>query len=115
MRPLKPFDYFEPATLEEATTLLSKYGDRAAVLAGGVDLIPRMRKERITAQFLVPAQREKNPPVTKTAFLRKALTLFSFYRGIMEVLLFGGSRFAGDERILHNSLSQIGRAIRRKG
>jgi carbon-monoxide dehydrogenase medium subunit len=53
MHTLKPFDYFEPATVQEATRLLSKYGDKAQVLAGGVDLIPRMRKEKIKADFLV--------------------------------------------------------------
>jgi carbon-monoxide dehydrogenase medium subunit len=53
MRTLKPFDYFEPTTVHEATKLLSKYGDKAQVLAGGVDLIPRMRKEKIKADFLV--------------------------------------------------------------
>ena len=42
MRTLKAFGYFEPATIQEATKLLSKYGDKAQVLAGGVDLIPRM-------------------------------------------------------------------------
>ena len=53
MRALKSFDYFEPATLQEATRLLSECGDKAEVLAGGVDLIPRMRKEKIKADFLV--------------------------------------------------------------
>ena len=53
MRALKSFDYFEPATIQEATKLLSTYGDKAEVLAGGVDLIPRMRKEKIKAEFLV--------------------------------------------------------------
>jgi len=53
MRTLKPFDYFEPATIEEATKLLAKWGDKAQVLAGGVDLIPRMRKGKIRAEFLV--------------------------------------------------------------
>ena len=28
MRTLRPFDYFEPAAIEEATKLLSKYGER---------------------------------------------------------------------------------------
>ena len=53
MRALKPFDYFEPATVQEAIELLSKCGDKAEVLAGGVDLIPRMRKEKIKAEFVV--------------------------------------------------------------
>ncbi len=53
MRTLKPFDYFEPATVQEATELLSKHGEKARVLAGGIDLIPRMRKGKTEAGLLV--------------------------------------------------------------
>ena len=41
---MKAFDYFEPKTIAEATQLLSEYNGGAKVLAGGVDLLPRMRK-----------------------------------------------------------------------
>ena len=53
MLTLKPFDYFESGTIQEATKLLSKYGDKAQILAGGVDLIPRMRKGKIKKDILV--------------------------------------------------------------
>lgn len=56
MRTLKPFDYFEPETVKEATKLLFKYGDKAQVLAGGIDLVPRMRKGKIKANYLVNIQ-----------------------------------------------------------
>ena len=56
MLTLKPFDYFEPATVREATTLLSKKS-KAQILAGGVDLIPRMRKGKIGAATLVNIQK----------------------------------------------------------
>jgi carbon-monoxide dehydrogenase medium subunit len=54
---LKPFDYFEPATIEEAVDLLNTYGDTARVLAGGVDLIPRMRAGSLQAGCVVNIQR----------------------------------------------------------
>jgi carbon-monoxide dehydrogenase medium subunit len=54
---MKPFEYFEPATVTEATQLLSHYGERARVLAGGVDLVPRMRKGDITADQVVNIQK----------------------------------------------------------
>ena len=57
MRTLRPFDYFEPATVQEATNLLSKKGGNAQVLAGGVDLIPRMRKGKIKADILINIQK----------------------------------------------------------
>jgi len=57
MHTLKHFYYFEPATVNEAVKLLSTYGEKAQVLAGGVDLIPRMRKGIIKADYLVNIQK----------------------------------------------------------
>ena len=52
-RLLKPFEYFEPRTVEEAVQLLSKYGHQAKVLAGGTDLLISMKKRKITPQYVV--------------------------------------------------------------
>jgi len=52
-QPLKPFDYFEPTTIEEATQILSKYGTKAKVLASGVDLVARMRRRQAQPQYVV--------------------------------------------------------------
>jgi xanthine dehydrogenase iron-sulfur cluster and FAD-binding subunit A len=53
---MKPFEYFEPRTVMEATELLSTYGGKARILAGGIDLIPRMRKGEIKAGCVVNIQ-----------------------------------------------------------
>jgi len=37
------FEYFAPATLQEALTLLTEHGDDGKILAGGQSLIPAMR------------------------------------------------------------------------
>jgi len=52
-RPLKPFDYLEPITIEEAVQILSKYGPKAKVLASGVDLVARMRRRQARPQYVV--------------------------------------------------------------
>ena len=57
MRTLKPFEYFEPETVQEAIKLLSKNGEKARILAGGIDLIPRMRKRKIDADVLIHIQK----------------------------------------------------------
>ena len=54
---LPPFDYHEPTTLAEVTEFLAGYGADARVLAGGVDLLPRMRAGGIKAGHLVSIQR----------------------------------------------------------
>jgi CO/xanthine dehydrogenase FAD-binding subunit len=54
---LPPFEYYEPATVAEAAELLATHGDDARVLAGGVDLLPRMRAGSVKAGHLVNIQR----------------------------------------------------------
>ena len=56
MRTLKPFDYFEPSTVGEATKLLAKKS-KVQILSGGVDLIPRMRNGKIKANTLINIQK----------------------------------------------------------
>lgn len=41
MKPAK-FEYFDPATLDEALSVLDQHGDEAKVLAGGQSLVPLM-------------------------------------------------------------------------
>jgi carbon-monoxide dehydrogenase medium subunit len=66
---LPPFEYHEPATAAEATALLAAYGDHARVLAGGVDLLPRMRAGSVAAGHLVNIQR-----VAGLDYLRRTAT-----------------------------------------
>jgi aerobic carbon-monoxide dehydrogenase medium subunit len=56
MSSLLPFDYFEPTSVKEAAGLLTKHVGKAKVLAGGIDLIPSMRRGRILAEYLVNIQ-----------------------------------------------------------
>lgn len=46
IRPLPPFDYAAPGTLSEAVNLLVRHGASAKLLAGGTDLLPRMKKRK---------------------------------------------------------------------
>lgn len=56
-RVLKPFELLEPRTVEDALGLLSTYGVRAKVLAGGVDLVMRMRRRELLPEILVSLHR----------------------------------------------------------
>ena len=53
---MKPFEYFEPRTVTEATQILSNYGEKAQILAGGIDLIPRIQKGDIRVEYVVNIQ-----------------------------------------------------------
>jgi carbon-monoxide dehydrogenase medium subunit len=62
---MKEFLYFGPTTLKEATSLLSQYADGAVPLAGGTDLIRKMRKGTLQPQAVVCI---KNIAEMKTLF-----------------------------------------------
>jgi len=57
MRVLKSFEYFEPRTIGEASQVLFMYDIKAKVLAGGVDLVPSMRRHEIQPECVVSLQR----------------------------------------------------------
>ena len=53
-RRLPKFDYLIPGTLDEAITLLSRYKGYAKVIAGGTDLVPKLKRREIrTVDYLV--------------------------------------------------------------
>ena len=46
MRKLRPFEYFKPTSLDEALQILTHYGDRARILAGGTDLLVDLKHRK---------------------------------------------------------------------
>lgn len=53
LRRLPKFEYFAPKTVEEACSLLQEHRGKAKVMAGGTDLLPRMKQRRIVPQYLI--------------------------------------------------------------
>jgi carbon-monoxide dehydrogenase medium subunit len=47
------FTYHRPTTLDEALALFAEYGEAARVLAGGTDLVPKLRDGRLAPLHLV--------------------------------------------------------------
>jgi xanthine dehydrogenase iron-sulfur cluster and FAD-binding subunit A len=47
------FEYREPSSLENATSVLSEYGDRAQILAGGTNLLTWMKMEQIAPECVI--------------------------------------------------------------
>ena len=54
---MEPFEYFEPRTVGEATQILSDRGEKARILSGGIDLVPRMHKGDIHVEYVVNIQK----------------------------------------------------------
>lgn len=51
------FEYFSPSTLEEAISLLSRYGEEARILAGGTDLIVNMKQRTKEPRYIISLKR----------------------------------------------------------
>jgi len=62
-----PFDYFSPATMEEALALLDEHGGDAKPLAGGQSLIPAMNFRLARPAVLVDLNR-----IAELAYVRTA-------------------------------------------
>lgn len=54
---LNSFELFEPATLDEAMDVLIRHKDDVKVLAGGVDLVHKMRLRQLMPKHVVSLQR----------------------------------------------------------
>lgn len=54
------FEYYEPRTLEEALEILSRFGEDARVLAGGTDLIIKMKTRVVEPKVLVNIKKLSN-------------------------------------------------------
>ncbi len=48
-RRLPRFDYLSPQTMDEVLSLLSRYKGRAKLIAGGTDLVPKLKRRAIKA------------------------------------------------------------------
>jgi CO/xanthine dehydrogenase FAD-binding subunit len=48
-RRLPKFDYLAPSTIDEALSMLSQYKGRAKVIAGGTDILPKLKEREIKA------------------------------------------------------------------
>ncbi len=54
---MKYFDYFEPTSLNDAISLLLRYGDQGRPLAGGTDLLVKLSRREIKVDYLINLKR----------------------------------------------------------
>ena len=47
------YEYYEPRSLKEALELLDRYGDQARILAGGTDLLVKMKARLVEPRFVI--------------------------------------------------------------
>lgn len=64
---MKAFDYFSPGTVDEACDLLLRHGERASVLAGGTDLLVRMKYGEASPDYIIDLK--KIPGLSEIEYL----------------------------------------------
>jgi len=50
---MKPFEYLEPQSIEEALLLLEQFKGEAKILAGGTDLLVQMKQQKTSPKYLI--------------------------------------------------------------
>ena len=50
---LPDFNYYQPETIPDACEILARYGAKAKVLAGGTDMLPKMKQDLLAPEALV--------------------------------------------------------------
>jgi carbon-monoxide dehydrogenase medium subunit len=58
-RVLRPFEYFEPTTVAEVVDILSEHNGKAKVLAGGMDLVAKMRRRDLSLEYIISLHKVK--------------------------------------------------------
>jgi carbon-monoxide dehydrogenase medium subunit len=53
---MKKFDYLKPKTVDEAVALLNRFGKKAVLLAGGTDVIVRVKQKNMSPELLISLQ-----------------------------------------------------------
>ena len=56
-RVLRGFEYLEPNSVEEATSMLEQYGDDAKLLAGGTDLLVLMKRRELIPKAVIATKK----------------------------------------------------------
>ncbi len=54
---MNKFEYLMPSSIDEAISLLASHGERARFIAGGTDVMVKIKEGKITPQFLVSLRR----------------------------------------------------------
>src|SRR5688500_20397262 len=57
MKRTEPFDFFQPATLAEASRLLKENGPGGRFLAGGTDLVIALKEKGLLPKYVVDLKR----------------------------------------------------------
>lgn len=47
------FEYVEPESIDQAISALRKYGNKARVIAGGTDLVPKLRTKAVVLDYVI--------------------------------------------------------------
>ena len=105
-KPIHP-DYYNARTIDEAVSLLDRYGEEAKIISGGTDVISLMKNRVLSPSVLVnikPIKKMKNIVVNPSGIAIGALTLINDIERSALIkskypILFEAARFIGSPQI----------------
>jgi CO/xanthine dehydrogenase FAD-binding subunit len=100
----REFDYHRPGSLAEAFELLAEYGDSAKVIAGGTDVVPQLKYEKIAPNHLITLMKIAGLSVIKENNGGVNIGACARLRDVKQACA-QGPRYAG----LHDALCSIGK------
>ena len=109
---MRDFEYFEPTTIDEAISLLVRYGGKAKILAGGTDLLVTMKQGVVNPDCLINIK--KIPDMNRIGYDEKK----GFKIGALTTLLELESSLLVQEKtgVLSQAAHRVGAArIRSRG
>jgi CO/xanthine dehydrogenase FAD-binding subunit len=54
---MSSFEYLKPSSIDEAISLIESHGEKAKVIAGGTDVIVKIKEKKIVPQYLISLRR----------------------------------------------------------
>ncbi len=100
---LPPFDYLEPETLEEVLEMLDTFQENAVILAGGTDLLVRMKQRLATPEALISL---KN--LTKLSYIRENADGLAIGSATPLTSIINDSRIKTGSPALHQAVIAVG-------
>lgn len=105
MESMKKFDYLTPKTLDEAVSLHESHGERAKYIAGGTDVIVKIKEGKLTPDYLISL---KNIPGQKHLVLNRENGELHMGAFVTHRMLEESELVQSRYQVLHDAVKNIG-------
>ncbi len=105
---MKPFDYYKVASVAQAVSLLSKHQQKAAILAGGSDLMGLMKDRVEGPKFKIPGFLIDIKGIKELSYIKEQKTGIKIGAGTSLSEMVSSDLIAKKYPLLHQAAGQVG-------